>query len=404
MPGVPDVSRFPARVWTRLHNKYWRRLRPDLLTYAPGGGRAAARGAGRLPAHVALGALHAGADRDHDRHPPVDRPRGAAADRPGRCNLDRGSVLLGRAQRAERVGADDAADPGRRRRDRAIGRRSRRAAEADAGHAVAPVSARDGDEPRAAADAARIRAPARLLDHRGRLRQRIPLRQPAARVAAGSRYGRAGDLCRQLRQDAVPGLRVGYLVAPEPLAESFATASAELYREGQLLQQAVLAEFIAEGHFVSHIRKMRTLYGQRREVLLDASRSATATRCTRSAAMRGCIWSRSCRKASTIARSRRPRLNAISSCGRCRGITRIETVRRRGCCSAMHACRRTRSRPRSRRLPRRSTSGRLVGWSRWLERRIRWRYRVAMPAAAIDTGGRRAFRTAKSTRVVQTLP
>ncbi|MCA3860016.1 MAG: PLP-dependent aminotransferase family protein, partial [Burkholderia sp.] len=67
-----------------------------------------------------------------------------------------------------------------------------------------------------------------------------------------------------------PGLRVGYLVAPEPLAESFATASAELYREGQLLQQAVLAEFIAEGHFVSHIRKMRTLYGQRREVLLDA--------------------------------------------------------------------------------------------------------------------------------------
>ena len=36
MPGVPDVSRFPARVWTRLHNKYWRRLRPDLLTYAAG--------------------------------------------------------------------------------------------------------------------------------------------------------------------------------------------------------------------------------------------------------------------------------------------------------------------------------------------------------------------------------
>ncbi len=38
MPGVPDVSRFPARIWSRLHNKYWRHLRPDLLTYAPGGG------------------------------------------------------------------------------------------------------------------------------------------------------------------------------------------------------------------------------------------------------------------------------------------------------------------------------------------------------------------------------
>lgn len=43
MPGVPDVSRFPARIWTRLHNKYWRSLRPDLLTYAPGGGLALLR-------------------------------------------------------------------------------------------------------------------------------------------------------------------------------------------------------------------------------------------------------------------------------------------------------------------------------------------------------------------------
>jgi GntR family transcriptional regulator/MocR family aminotransferase len=68
-----------------------------------------------------------------------------------------------------------------------------------------------------------------------------------------------------------PGLRIGYLVVPEALAESFATASAELYREGQLLQQAMLAEFIAEGHFTSHIRKMRTLYGQRRQTLLDAA-------------------------------------------------------------------------------------------------------------------------------------
>jgi GntR family transcriptional regulator/MocR family aminotransferase len=68
-----------------------------------------------------------------------------------------------------------------------------------------------------------------------------------------------------------PGLRIGYLVVPEALAESFATASAELYREGQLLQQAVLAEFIAEGHFTSHIRKMRTLYGQRRQTVLDAA-------------------------------------------------------------------------------------------------------------------------------------
>jgi len=68
-----------------------------------------------------------------------------------------------------------------------------------------------------------------------------------------------------------PGLRIGYMVVPGVLAESFGTASAELYREGQLLQQAILAEFINEGHFTSHIRKMRTLYGQRRQALLDAA-------------------------------------------------------------------------------------------------------------------------------------
>src|ERR1700689_293613 len=28
MPGVPDVSRFPARIWSRLHAKHWRRLQP----------------------------------------------------------------------------------------------------------------------------------------------------------------------------------------------------------------------------------------------------------------------------------------------------------------------------------------------------------------------------------------
>lgn len=65
-----------------------------------------------------------------------------------------------------------------------------------------------------------------------------------------------------------PGLRIGYVVAPAALADSFATASAELYREGQLLQQVVLAEFIEQGHFTSHIRRMRMLYGQRRSLML----------------------------------------------------------------------------------------------------------------------------------------
>lgn len=38
MPGVPDVTLFPNRVWSRLQNQYWRRSRAELLTYGYGGG------------------------------------------------------------------------------------------------------------------------------------------------------------------------------------------------------------------------------------------------------------------------------------------------------------------------------------------------------------------------------
>jgi GntR family transcriptional regulator / MocR family aminotransferase len=67
-----------------------------------------------------------------------------------------------------------------------------------------------------------------------------------------------------------PGLRVGYLVVPDDLAIAFAQAVAELYREGQLITQSVLAQFLREGHLTSHIRRMRNLYAERRLGLIDA--------------------------------------------------------------------------------------------------------------------------------------
>jgi len=69
-----------------------------------------------------------------------------------------------------------------------------------------------------------------------------------------------------------PGLRLAYMVVPESLVESFQTGLSELYRGGQYLTQAVLADFIAEGHFVAHIRRMRQLYARRRQALLGAIR------------------------------------------------------------------------------------------------------------------------------------
>jgi GntR family transcriptional regulator / MocR family aminotransferase len=39
------------------------------------------------------------------------------------------------------------------------------------------------------------------------------------------------------------------------------------------MQQAVLTEFILDGHLTSHVRRMRGLYGERRELLINAIRA-----------------------------------------------------------------------------------------------------------------------------------
>jgi len=64
-----------------------------------------------------------------------------------------------------------------------------------------------------------------------------------------------------------PGLRVAYMVLPEELVEPFTKLHAEIYRPGNLVTQMALAEFIRGGHYTKHIRKMRVIYGNRREWL-----------------------------------------------------------------------------------------------------------------------------------------
>ena len=70
-----------------------------------------------------------------------------------------------------------------------------------------------------------------------------------------------------------PALRLGYLVAPPALAESFANARALVDRHAPTVEQATLADFIAEGHFARHIRRMRALYAERQAALVDAARA-----------------------------------------------------------------------------------------------------------------------------------
>jgi len=69
-----------------------------------------------------------------------------------------------------------------------------------------------------------------------------------------------------------PSLRLGYLVLPEALVERAGAVKSISSRHCPVFEQAVLAEFLAEGHFARHLRRMRQEYAERLAVLLEEGR------------------------------------------------------------------------------------------------------------------------------------
>jgi GntR family transcriptional regulator/MocR family aminotransferase len=67
-----------------------------------------------------------------------------------------------------------------------------------------------------------------------------------------------------------PGLRLGYVVAPQWLQEPFVAAKWITDRHTSALEQAVMADFIGGGHFGRHLRRMQRVYGERQRVLVEA--------------------------------------------------------------------------------------------------------------------------------------
>ena len=68
-----------------------------------------------------------------------------------------------------------------------------------------------------------------------------------------------------------PALRIGYVIVPPDVVDLFAAARWLVDRHSPPLEQAVLADFIDEGHFARHVRRMRTLYAERQGALVDAA-------------------------------------------------------------------------------------------------------------------------------------
>ncbi len=67
-----------------------------------------------------------------------------------------------------------------------------------------------------------------------------------------------------------PALRLGYLVVPRDLVPVFRACRDALDTCTATLTQLALNDFIREGHFARHIRRMRMLYAERRTALVEA--------------------------------------------------------------------------------------------------------------------------------------
>lgn len=67
-----------------------------------------------------------------------------------------------------------------------------------------------------------------------------------------------------------PSLRLGYLVVPVDLVEVFTNTLSFISYHAPMLEQIVLTDFMREGHFGRHIRRMRIFYAERQRVLVNA--------------------------------------------------------------------------------------------------------------------------------------
>ena len=69
-----------------------------------------------------------------------------------------------------------------------------------------------------------------------------------------------------------PALRVGYVVLPAPLVDSFLGFRYRTDFRNSSFDQAVLCDFIADGHLARHLRRMRNLYAERLATLIEGAR------------------------------------------------------------------------------------------------------------------------------------
>ncbi len=103
-----------------------------------------------------------------------------------------------------------------------------------------------------------------------------------------------------------PSLRLGYLLVPAPLADAVAKLRSTMDQHSPTIDQATLARFITEGFYLSHVRRMRKIYSERREVFIEQFHQLLGHRFTleiADAGLHALAWLRSAKDLPVIQRA-----------------------------------------------------------------------------------------------------
>lgn len=267
-PGEPDFSSFPVKLWQRLQNRVWREGRADLLDYGQSGGYLPLRRAVteylRLSRSVSVSVeqvlITSGTQQSLDLCAQLLADAGDTAWVEDPCYWGARRVFQARDLRLHPVTVDsdgmalDADDLAT----------APRLVYVTPSHQYPTGAVMSLARRRALLEAAAARN-AWILEDDYDSEFRYSGRPLASLqgLDGGNRVVYMGTFSKIL----YPGIKVGYLVAPPALVQPFQSALYDLQRPGQLMVQATLAEFIALGHFTTHVRKLRQTYGKRRELL-----------------------------------------------------------------------------------------------------------------------------------------
>ena len=104
-----------------------------------------------------------------------------------------------------------------------------------------------------------------------------------------------------------PSLRLGYLLVPPSLADAVARLRTAIDQHSPTIDQATLARFITEGYYLSHVRRMRKIYSERRKVFIEQFNKVLSDRFTlqiADAGLHALAWFRSEKDLSVLQRAR----------------------------------------------------------------------------------------------------